>query len=73
MAIATSPGMPRLKEMVPSLGIELSNEPELYEEVWAWGTKVLKLDRPANGLAATSAPVETGADTAHSATTAATV
>ena len=64
---------PRLKEMVPSLGIELSNEPELYEEVWSWGTKVLKLDRPANGLAATSEPVETGADTAHSATTAATV
>ena len=36
--------------MVPSLGTELSNEPELYEEVWSWGTKVLKLDRPANGV-----------------------
>ena len=48
--------VPKLKEMVPSLGIELSNEPALFEEVWAWGTKVLKLDRPANGLAATPRP-----------------
>jgi len=37
---------PKLKEMVPSLGAELSNEPALFEEVWSWGTKVLKLDRP---------------------------
>jgi malate dehydrogenase (quinone) len=38
--------LPKLKEMVPSLGAELSNEPSLFEEVWSWGTKVLKLDRP---------------------------
>jgi malate dehydrogenase (quinone) len=38
--------LPRLKEMVPSLGAELSNEPALFEEVWSWGTKVLKLDKP---------------------------
>ena len=37
--------LPRLKEMVPSLGTELSTEPALFEEVWSWGTKVLKLDR----------------------------
>ena len=37
--------LPKLKEMVPSLGAELSNEPALFEEVWSWGTKVLKLDR----------------------------
>ena len=43
---------PKLKEMVPSLGIELSKEPKLFEEVWAYGTKVLKLD-----TAATAAPV----------------
>jgi len=43
---------PKLKEMVPSLGIELSNEPKLFKEVWDWGTKVLKLDRPANGVPA---------------------
>jgi malate dehydrogenase (quinone) len=55
--------LPKLKEMVPSLGTELSNEPALFEEVWSWGTKVLKLDKPANGL-----PVATGPDTAHSAT-----
>jgi malate dehydrogenase (quinone) len=36
--------LPRLKEMVPSLGTELSNEPGLFEEVWSWGTKVLRLD-----------------------------
>ncbi len=35
--------LPRLKEMVPSLGVELSGEPALYEEVWSWGTKVLRL------------------------------
>jgi malate dehydrogenase (quinone) len=42
--------LPKLKEMVPSLGTALSNEPALFEEVWSWGTKALKLDRPANGL-----------------------
>jgi malate dehydrogenase (quinone) len=35
---------PKLKEMVPSLGTELSNEPKLFDEVWAWGSKILKLD-----------------------------
>jgi malate dehydrogenase (quinone) len=39
--------VPKLKEMVPSLGTKLSTEPALYREVWAWGTKVLKLDKPA--------------------------
>ncbi|MDT5326270.1 MAG: hypothetical protein QOF25_3422, partial [Mycobacterium sp.] len=43
---------PKLKEMVPSLGTELSNEPKLFKEVWDWGTKVLKLDQPANGVPA---------------------
>jgi len=37
---------PKLKEMVPSLGTKLSNEPRLYEEVWAWGTRALQLDAP---------------------------
>ncbi|WP_255457247.1 malate dehydrogenase (quinone) [Mycobacterium sp. Marseille-P9652] len=35
--------LPTLKEMVPSLGVELSREPELYDEVWSWGTRALKL------------------------------
>jgi malate dehydrogenase (quinone) len=39
--------LPKLKEMVPSLGAELSNEPALFSEVWSWGTKALKLDKPA--------------------------
>ena len=39
--------LPKLKEMVPSLGTELSREPALFSEVWSWGTKVLELDRPA--------------------------
>jgi len=36
--------LPLLKEMVPSLGAELSREPALYDEVWSWGTKVLRLE-----------------------------
>ncbi|MUM31598.1 malate:quinone oxidoreductase, partial [Mycolicibacterium sp. CBMA 361] len=39
--------LPKLKEMVPSLGVKLSGEPKLYREVWDWGTKALKLDQPA--------------------------
>jgi malate dehydrogenase (quinone) len=38
---------PTLKEMVPSLGTELSNEPALFDEVWSWTTNVLQLDSPA--------------------------
>lgn len=41
--------LPTLKEMVPSLGTKLSDEPALFEEVWSWGTKVLGLQ--ANGVA----------------------
>lgn len=41
---------PKLKEMVPSLGIELSNEPKLFDEVWAYGTKILKLDKTPSAL-----------------------
>ena len=40
---------PKLKEMVPSLGTELSSESALFEQVWSW-TKVLELDKPANGM-----------------------
>jgi malate dehydrogenase (quinone) len=36
--------LPSLKEMVPSLGSELSKEPALYDEVWSRGTKVLQLE-----------------------------
>lgn len=36
--------LPALKEMVPSLGAELSQEPALYDEVWSRGTKVLQLE-----------------------------
>ncbi|MEB3984014.1 malate dehydrogenase (quinone) [Mycobacterium sp. 663a-19] len=35
--------LPTLKEMVPSLGAQLSREPALYDEVWSWGTKALRL------------------------------
>jgi malate dehydrogenase (quinone) len=38
--------VPTLKEMVPSLGAKLSDEPELYREVWSWGTKMLQLGAP---------------------------
>jgi malate dehydrogenase (quinone) len=33
----------KLKDMIPSLGTVLSDNPALYDEVWAWGTKVLGL------------------------------
>lgn len=67
--------LPKLKEMVPSLGTALSDEPALFDEVWDWGTKVLKLDRPANGIAAAPHPQahqaidESTAGTAHTAET----
>jgi malate dehydrogenase (quinone) len=44
--------LPKLKEMVPSLGAKLSAEPKLFEEVWSWGSKVLLLDRPVQAAAA---------------------
>ncbi|HET7073051.1 MAG TPA: malate dehydrogenase (quinone) [Mycobacterium sp.] len=36
--------LPTLKEMVPSLGFELSSEPALYDEVWSRGSKILQLE-----------------------------
>ncbi|KUH85128.1 MULTISPECIES: malate dehydrogenase (quinone) [unclassified Mycobacterium] len=36
--------LPKLREMVPSLGHELSSEPALFDEVWSHGTRVLRLD-----------------------------
>ncbi len=39
--------LPTLKEMVPSLGVELSREPALYDELWSWGTRALKLEAAA--------------------------
>ena len=35
--------LPTLKEMVPSLGAQLSREPALYAEVWSWSSKALQL------------------------------
>lgn len=43
---------PKLEEMVPSFGTELSSEPRLFEEVWAHGTKILKLDQKATDVPA---------------------
>jgi malate dehydrogenase (quinone) len=42
--------LPKLTEMVPSLGTELSSESELFQQVWSWGTKLLEFDKPANGM-----------------------
>ncbi len=61
--------LPKLTEMVPSLGTELSNEPALFEEIWTHGTRVLELDHPAGGLPDTVAD-ESASGTEHSATTA---
>ncbi len=35
--------LPTLKEMVPSLGAQLSREPALFDELWSWGSRVLEL------------------------------
>ena len=54
--------LPKLTEMVPSLGTKLSDNPKLFEEVWERGTKVLGLDgRAAAGRAALAA----GPDRTH--------
>jgi malate dehydrogenase (quinone) len=34
---------PRLVEMIPSLGTNLSDEPALFHAVWDWGTRALGL------------------------------
>ncbi|MEV6321679.1 malate dehydrogenase (quinone) [Nocardia sp. NPDC051787] len=34
---------PKLKEMVPSLGVKLSDNPALFHEVWDWTSKALNL------------------------------
>ncbi len=39
--------LPALKEMVPSLGAQLSDEPTLFDEVWSWGTRALQLEASA--------------------------
>jgi malate dehydrogenase (quinone) len=57
--------LPRLEEMVPSLGTELSSEPALFEEVWSWGTKALKLDRPASDPPTVEKPVESATGTTN--------
>lgn len=36
--------LPTLKEMVPSLGAKLSDEPALFDQVWSWGTRALQLE-----------------------------
>lgn len=41
--------LPTLKEMVPSLGAQLSREPALFDEVWSWCTRVLQLDPESGG------------------------
>jgi malate dehydrogenase (quinone) len=59
--------LPTLKDMVPSLGATLSDEPALFDEVWSWGTKALGLQpdcppppqaasRPASSPGAAGAP-----------------
>ncbi|MFE9576002.1 malate dehydrogenase (quinone) [Nocardia sp. NPDC006044] len=34
---------PKLKEMIPSLGVKLSEDPALFHEVWDWTSKTLNL------------------------------
>lgn len=41
--------LPKLKEMIPSLGAPLSENPALFDEVWSWGTTVLGLESAQSG------------------------
>lgn len=36
---------PKLQEMIPSLGVQLSDNNDLFRQVWDWSSKVLQLDR----------------------------
>ncbi|GAA4476337.1 malate dehydrogenase (quinone) [Rhodococcus olei] len=38
---------PQLKQMVPSLGLKLSDNESLFREVWDWSNRVLELEEPA--------------------------
>ena len=61
--------LPKLKEMVPSLGTNCPNEPKLFDEVWDWGTKVLKLESLPTAQPA-PLPAESGADISSATVTA---
>ncbi|MFV0496163.1 malate dehydrogenase (quinone) [Mycobacterium sp.] len=43
--------LPMLREMMPSLGVQLSSEPALYEEVRSWTARALGLDAAGGGRA----------------------
>ena len=45
---------PQLKQMVPSLGVKLSDNESLFREVWDWSNKALELEK--------DAPVAAGAN-----------
>ena len=36
---------PRIKEMVPSYGVKLATDPKLFNEVWEYTQKTLKLEK----------------------------
>ncbi|MFI9510108.1 malate dehydrogenase (quinone) [Nocardia sp. NPDC052566] len=40
---------PKLKDMVPSLGVKLSENQPLFHEVWDWTSKALRLDAAVSG------------------------
>ncbi|MGB7361463.1 MAG: malate dehydrogenase (quinone) [Rhodococcus sp. (in: high G+C Gram-positive bacteria)] len=40
---------PTLKDMVPSLGTKLAENPRLFDEIWSHTTRVLELDRTSSG------------------------
>jgi malate dehydrogenase (quinone) len=51
--------LPTLRDMVPSLGVTLSDEPALFEELHSWTTKALQLD-PEIASQAALRPASTG-------------
>ncbi len=54
--------LPTLKDMVPSLGAALSDEPALFEELRSWTTKALQLGPDFPSPRAALAPASLGGD-----------
>lgn len=52
---------PRLREMIPSLGVKLSEDKALFHEVWNWTTKALRLSESNAATAPQPVGVASGA------------
>ncbi len=51
---------PRLREMIPSLGVKLSEDKALFHEVWNWTNKALRLSESSTASHAANTPQPVG-------------